>query len=123
MGKGDNLFIHCFIMVRSLESMTRSGSKTLRATNHTKNYTGVLVMANCSLPHFNAESYYQISLQNLEEIHIKINQGHAVLSILSDWVTECESCSLSLKQRTTVDFALYLLVTLIEQVKELLPEV
>jgi hypothetical protein len=80
-------------------------------------------MADHRLPHFGASSYYQITLQELEEVHFKINQSYAVLSILSDWVIECESCSLSLRQKSTVDFVLDVLVTLIEQVKKLLPEV
>lgn len=80
-------------------------------------------MAKHRLPHFSSRSHYQIALQDLEEIHFKINQSHAVLSILSDWIAECESCSLSLQQKSKVDFILYLLVTLMERVKELLPEV
>jgi hypothetical protein len=80
-------------------------------------------MAESSLPHFAAGSYYQVALKALEEIHFKINQSHAVLSILSDWVTECESCTLSLQQKSILDFVLFLLVALTEQVKELLPEV
>lgn len=96
---------------------------TLRATNHNQNYTGVLAMANHSLPYFSEGSHYQIALQELEEIHFKISQSHAVLSILSDWITECENCSLPLQQKIKVDFVLYLLVTLMERVKELLPDV
>ena len=80
-------------------------------------------MANHSLPHLNADSYYQIGLKALENLHFKVDQTHAVLSILSDWVTECPTCSLSLQQKGIVDFVVFLLITLMEQAKELLPEV
>lgn len=79
-------------------------------------------MADNILPHVNADSYYKISLQGLEEIHFKVSQSHAVLTILSDWVTECSSCSLSLKQKGIVDFILFLLTELMKRVRELLPE-
>ena len=80
-------------------------------------------MADNILPHINADSYYQISLGNLENLHFKVDQTHAVLSLLSDWITESQSCSLSLKQQGRVDLVLFLLMALMEQAKKLLPEV
>lgn len=80
-------------------------------------------MADHSLQHSNTDSYYQIPLKSLENLHFKIDQTHAVLCILSDWVIDCENCSLSLQQKSTVDYILFLLIDTMEQAKQLLPEV
>lgn len=76
-------------------------------------------MADNILTHVDVDSYYQISLENLENIHFKVDQTHVVVSLLSDWVTECQSCSFSPKQQRRVDLVLFLLMTLIK----LLPQV
>lgn len=80
-------------------------------------------MADYSLQYPDSDSYYQIPLRNLENLHFKIDQTHAVLCVLSDWIIDCESCSLSLQQKSTVDSILFLLTETMEQAKRLLPEV
>jgi hypothetical protein len=80
-------------------------------------------MADNILAHVDVDSYYQIPLKKLENILFKIDQTHAVLSLLSDWISENPNCSLSLSKKRMVDFVLFLLTTLMEQAKQLLPEV
>lgn len=80
-------------------------------------------MANNRLQHPDSDSYCQIQSRNLEALHFKIDQTHAVLCILSDWVIECDNCSLSLHQKVIVDSILFLLIEVMEQAKQLLPEV
>ncbi len=80
-------------------------------------------MANHSLPHLDVDSYYQIELRVLENLHFKINQTHAVLSFLDDWVSENPNCSLPLDQKGKMSFTLFLLITVMEQAMSLLPEV
>jgi hypothetical protein len=80
-------------------------------------------MAHYSLPHFGSDSYYQIGLKELENLHFKISQTHSVLSFLDDWVSENPNCSLPLDQKGRMSFTLFLLITVMEQAKALLPEV
>jgi len=80
-------------------------------------------MTDYILPHLNEEAHYQIGLQALENLHFKISQTHAVLSLLDDWVSENPDCSLSVEQKAIVSSTLFLLTAVMEQAKDLLPEV
>ena len=79
-------------------------------------------MATTSLTHSDAH-LYDISLKNLEIVHHKINQVLAQLFLLSDWVTESATCSLSLQQQGMVDGILCSLVFLLETALQSLPEI
>lgn len=79
-------------------------------------------MTTNSLAHSDAH-LYDIPLKNLEIAHHKINQVLAHLFLLSDWVTESATCSLSLQQKGMVDGVLFSLVSLLEAVLKSLPEI
>lgn len=79
-------------------------------------------MANHILPHIDACAY-QISSKNLEELHLKVNQGTAVLSILGDWVCVDSHSFFDYDCKGRLMHALYLLADLLQNVEKLLPEV
>lgn len=78
-------------------------------------------MADHSLAHPDTH-LYQIQLKDLEAVHHKINQALAQLSMLSDWVTESNACTLSLHQKSMVDGVLCSLIFLLETTLKFLPE-
>ena len=79
-------------------------------------------MADNILPHVDADSY-QIPLRNLEDIHSKIMQCDALLSILVEWVCESGSSLFSHKSKNKLMYILFLLLELVQSVEKLLPEV
>lgn len=78
-------------------------------------------MANPILTHNDSDSY-QISLRNLEDVHLKIRQTGAVLSILSDWICEVSSSFIH-EHKDNMMQILFLLTDLMQEVEKLLPEV
>jgi hypothetical protein len=79
-------------------------------------------MANTILAHIDSDSY-QIPLRNLEDVHLKIRQTGAVLSILSDWVCEVSGSSFIHEHKDNMMQILFLLTDLMQEVEKLLPEV
>jgi hypothetical protein len=79
-------------------------------------------MANSILSHVN-ENSYRISFSNLEDIHSKIMQSNAVLSLLGEWICESESSFYSQESRDKLMQVLFLLIDLIQDTRQLLPEV
>lgn len=79
-------------------------------------------MADNILPHVDADSY-QIPFKNLEDIHNKIMQSDAVLSLLGEWVCESASSLFNQESKNKLMQVLFLLLDLIQDVERLLPEV
>ncbi len=79
-------------------------------------------MATNSLPHFDIDSYYQIALTALEDIHCKVDRIYAVLSMLISWVAE-NCISASVEDKNIMIPIIFLIIDLTEEVKQLLPEV
>jgi len=79
-------------------------------------------MADHMLSHIEPDSYH-ISLKNLEDIHSKVMQSAAVLSMLGDWVCESGSSVLNQECKDKLMQILFLLIELMEDVEKRLPEV
>lgn len=78
-------------------------------------------MANDTLAHPD-EHLYKIHLKNLEAVYHKIIRSIAYLTLLLDWVTESDDCTLSLKKKGMVDAVLSAAVESLEQTMSFLPE-
>jgi hypothetical protein len=79
-------------------------------------------MADPILPHIDSYSY-QIPLKNLEDVHFKVKQSAAVLSVLADWVCESGHSSLGYECKENLMQISFLLIDLMRDVEKLLPEV
>jgi hypothetical protein len=82
-----------------IKSVTRCAVNTYAPLTTTKLHRS-LAMADNILPHVDADSY-QIPFKNLEDIHNKIMQSDAVLSLLGEWV--CESGSSLFAKRVRIN--------------------
>ena len=73
-------------------------------------------MAETILSHIDLDSY-QIPLKNLEDVHSKVMQSTAVLSLLGDWVCENSNSFFGIECKDKLMQILFLLIELLQDVE------